>query len=143
MDATTNTGETRADKRTPKVTRTAEEPTDAENLSPPQTKRKGKSAQARGQGRETDATTHAEEGTLHATGTTDETRDKATTTKLARRRGAAAETAKPDEGEGDRGDVPWYVPNLEDLHLREVYGDWVHGNPGTHLDGGVKEDRMW
>ena len=32
------------------------------------------------------------------------------------------------------------VPTPEDLRLREVYGDWVHGNPGTHLDGGVSED---
>ena len=36
-----------------------------------------------------------------------------------------------------------YVPTPEDLRLREVYGDWVHGNPGTHLDGGVKEDGLW
>ena len=31
----------------------------------------------------------------------------------------------------------------EDLRLREVYGDWVHGNPGTHLDGGIAEDGTW
>ena len=36
--------------------------------------------------------------------------------------------------------MPRYVPNPEDLRLWEVYGDWVHGNPGTHLDGGVKDD---
>ena len=36
-----------------------------------------------------------------------------------------------------------YIPTPEDLRLREVYGDWVHGNPGTHLDGGVKEDGLW
>ena len=28
-----------------------------------------------------------------------------------------------------------YVPSL-----REVYGDWVHANPGTHLDGGIRDD---
>ena len=36
--------------------------------------------------------------------------------------------------------MPGYVPTPEDLRLREVYGDWVHGNPGTHLDGGIAED---
>ena len=39
--------------------------------------------------------------------------------------------------------MPGYVPTLVDLRLREVYGDWVHGNPGTHLDGGIPEDRLW
>ena len=36
-----------------------------------------------------------------------------------------------------------YAPTPEDLRLREVYGDWVHGNPGTHLDGGISEDGRW
>ena len=44
------------------------------------------------------------------------------------------------EGEGERGDVLGYVPTPEDLRSREVYGDRVHGNPGTHLDGGVNDD---
>ena len=67
--------------------------------------------------------TRDEEGTLHATGTADKTTDEATTTKRkgtktqARRRGAEAETAKPEEGEGERGDVPGYVPTPEDLRL--------------------------
>ena len=39
--------------------------------------------------------------------------------------------------------MPGYVPTPEDLSLREVYRDWVHGNPGTHLDGGVVDDRAW
>ena len=122
--------------------------------SPPPTKRKGKAALARGQGRGEDATTHAgttrdKGGASHATGTADETKDESTTPKRkgtktpARRKGAAAETAKPEEGEGEKGDVSGYVPTPEDLPLREVYGDWVHGNPGTHLDGGVKEDGLW
>ena len=81
--------------------------------------------------------------------TADETSAEATTTKRTgtktqarQRRGAAAETEKPDEGEGEKGDVPRYAPTPEDLRLREVYGDWVHGNPGTHLDRGVKEDGL-
>ena len=57
--------------------------------------------------------------------------------------GAAAEMAKPDKGEEEKGDVPEYVPTPEDLCLREVYGEWVHGTLGTHLDGGVKEDGLW
>ena len=39
--------------------------------------------------------------------------------------------------------MPKYVLTLEDLRLREVYGEWVHGNPGTHLDGGIAEDGTW
>ena len=46
----------------------------------------------------------------------------------------------PEDGEGTAGDVPGYEPTLEDLCLREVYGDWVHANPGTHLDGGVRDN---
>ena len=60
----------------------------------------------------------------------------------ARRKGVADVTEESAEGEGARGDVPGYVPTPEDLRLREVYRDWVHGNPGTHLDGGVAEDGM-
>ena len=52
-------------------------------------------------------------------------------------------TKESAEGEGARGDVPGYIPTPEDLRLREVYGDWVHGNPGTHLDSSVAEDGLW
>ena len=47
------------------------------------------------------------------------------------------------DGEGEIGDALGYVPTPEDLCLREVYGDWVHENPGTHLDGGVADDWTW
>ena len=43
-------------------------------------------------------------------------------------------------GEGESGDETGYLPTLEDLRLREVYGDWVDGNPGTHMDGGITDD---
>ena len=36
-----------------------------------------------------------------------------------------------------------YNPTPEDLRVREVYGDWVHANTGTHLDGGVHNDSAW
>ena len=39
--------------------------------------------------------------------------------------------------------MPGYILIPEDLRLRELYRDWVHGNPGTHLDGGVKDDSAW
>ena len=53
-------------------------------------------------------------------------------------------TAKPPEdGEGAAGDVPGYQPTPEDLRLREVYGDWVQANTGTHLDRGVRDDLVW
>ena len=39
--------------------------------------------------------------------------------------------------------MPGYVPTPEELRLREVYGDWVHGNPGMHLDGVFAEDGLW
>ena len=39
--------------------------------------------------------------------------------------------------------MPGYALTLEDLRLWEVYRDWVQGNLGTHLDGGIAEDRMW
>ena len=45
--------------------------------------------------------------------------------------------------EGTAGDVTGYQPTPEDLRLREVYGDWVHANLGTHLDGGVRDDLAW
>ena len=61
----------------------------------------------------------------------------------ARRKGSVEVMEESAEGKGARGDVPGYVPTLEDPRLREVYGDWVHGNPGTHLDGVVAEDGLW
>ena len=52
----------------------------------------------------------------------------------------------PAEDEGGEGDDPGYTPTLEDLCLQEVYGYWVHANPGTHLDGGIGdnvEGQVW
>ena len=93
----------------------------------------------------------AAEGTSNISGTTDATSGETTTTEgigpttttnpTRRRRGP--KDAPADDGEGEKGDVPGYTPTPEDLRLREVYGDWVHGNPGTHLDGGISEDGRW
>ena len=59
---------------------------------------------------------------------------------MSKRRGDVDATGDTADGEGESGDVPRYVPIPEDLRLREVYGDWVHGNLGTHLDGGIADD---
>ena len=36
-----------------------------------------------------------------------------------------------------------YTPTPEDLSLREVYGDWFHSNPGTHLDSSIGDYVAW
>ena len=53
---------------------------------------------------------------------------------------ASGHTSTPLEGEGTAGDETGYTPTPEDLCLQEVYGDWVHANPSTHLDGGIRDD---
>lgn len=40
-------------------------------------------------------------------------------------------------------DTPGYVMKAVDHKLKEVYGDYLHQNDGTHLHGGVKDDKMW
>ena len=60
-----------------------------------------------------------------------------------RRRGDADATGDTADGEEGSGNVLMYVPTPEDLRIWEVYGDWVHGHPGTHLYGGVKDDSAW
>ena len=49
----------------------------------------------------------------------------------------------PEEGEGAAGDEPGYTPTPEDLHIQEVYGYWVHANPGTHVDRGICDNSAW
>ena len=56
-------------------------------------------------------------------------------------RGADNLTTATMEGEGIEGDEPGYNANPEDLRLWEVYGDWVHANPGTHLYGMTTRSR--
>ena len=53
------------------------------------------------------------------------------------RRSGIDQTLNPEDREGERGDIPGYTPTLKDLYLLEVYRDWAHANPGTHLDGGI------
>ena len=57
---------------------------------------------------------------------------------------ADGNTAKtPVEGEGTARDEPGYTPTPEDLRLREVCGDWVHVNPCTDLDRGIRNKSAW
>jgi hypothetical protein len=41
------------------------------------------------------------------------------------------------------GDLPGAVISEADLKLLDVYGDYIHQNDGTQLDGGVKDDGAW
>jgi hypothetical protein len=45
----------------------------------------------------------------------------------------------PDVG----ADLPGYSITDADRKLDEVYGDHVHDNDGTHLSGGINDDRLW
>ena len=47
------------------------------------------------------------------------------------------------ELKGAAGDKTCYTPTPEDLRLREVYGNWVHAKPGTHLAGAVMPLRRY
>ena len=65
-----------------------------------------------------------------------------TTSRVERRLGGD-HTPEPADGDRERGDFPGNTPIPEDLRLQEVYGDWVHANPDTHLDGGIRYSEMW
>ena len=64
-------------------------------------------------------------------------------TSSAERQEGADQTTQPADGEGEKGGDPGYTLTPEGLHLRDVYGDWVHANPGTHLDGRIEDDVAW
>jgi hypothetical protein len=46
-------------------------------------------------------------------------------------------------GENAVGDLPGAIISEADRMLDKVYGDHVHQNPGTHLNGGIEDDAMW
>ena len=48
-------------------------------------------------------------------------------------------TVVPDVG----ADLPTYILTEADKLLDSIYGDHVHDNDGTHLDGGIATDRLW
>jgi hypothetical protein len=41
------------------------------------------------------------------------------------------------------GNFPDAIISDADRMMDKVYGDHVHQNPGTHLDGGIADDTMW
>jgi hypothetical protein len=41
------------------------------------------------------------------------------------------------------GDLPGATILEADLKLMKVYGDYIHQNDGTHLDGGLQDDSVW
>ena len=43
----------------------------------------------------------------------------------------------------DEGDLQEFCLSAPHVTLFGVYHVWVHQNPGTHLDGGIKEDIKW
>ena len=56
------------------------------------------------------------------------------------RRGRSDQLLDQEDSKGERGDILGYTPTPEDLRLQEVYRDWVHANPGTHLHGVIRDD---
>eukprot|EP00978_Attheya_sp_CCMP212_P030174 scaffold109998_cov63-Attheya_sp.AAC.3 len=54
-----------------------------------------------------------------------------------------ATTESDDQEELPIGDLPNQVPTDTDRKLMGVYGDYVHQNDGTHLDGGIAYDKIW
>jgi hypothetical protein len=56
--------------------------------------------------------------------------------------------AGEDSVDGGLGEVevlnfPDAIISDADRMMDKVYGDHVHQNPGTHLDGGIADDTMW
>ena len=66
-----------------------------------------------------------------------------TETIRAERRGGSDQPLDQEDGEGRRGGLPGYTPTTEDLRIKEVYGEWVHGKPDTHLHGGIGFYGAW
>ena len=40
-------------------------------------------------------------------------------------------------------DLPVFTPEREHLLLQGVYGDFLHHNDGSHLDGGIADNAAW
>jgi hypothetical protein len=41
------------------------------------------------------------------------------------------------------GDLPIATFLEVDRMLEDVYGNHIHQNPGTHLNGGITDDKLW
>jgi hypothetical protein len=53
------------------------------------------------------------------------------------------EAEEPEATTTDDADLPGYERSEVDLVLDMVFGDHVHQNNGSHLDGGIIDDSMW
>ena len=51
--------------------------------------------------------------------------------------------ANPHPEERQNGDLPDAILSEADRMIDKVFGDHVHQNPGTHLDGGIADDADW
>ena len=78
--------------------------------------------------------------TTNATDSVDATRERG---EGYRRRKSGQKHDDTFGGRRDGGGQSGYTPTPEDLRLREFYGDWVHVNHGTHLDGGIRNNLAW
>ena len=82
----------------------------------------------------------------------EKTRDKSNETSTAKKDTAQLQS---DDESGDEqeeievetvfpiGDLPGAEVSAADLKLMDVYGDYIHQNDGSHLDGGIKDDAVW
>ena len=43
----------------------------------------------------------------------------------------------------ENADLPGFTPERAHLLLQGVYGDFLHHNEGSHLDGGITDDATW
>ena len=43
----------------------------------------------------------------------------------------------------ENADQPDFAPESAHLLLQELYGDYLHHNNGSHLDGGVVDNAIW
>ena len=43
----------------------------------------------------------------------------------------------------EKADLPVFTPEHVHLLLQKVYGDFLHHNDGSHLEGGIADDALW
>ena len=53
------------------------------------------------------------------------------------------ESFEPPNVRHPNSDAPDYVASSADMLLQDIYGDYVHANSGTQLDGGIEDDKLW
>ena len=86
-----------------------------------------------------------EEGTIADGGTGDGGEENAAADRRRELAGGedVSSLAPPKVLTEEGADLPGYAPSAADLKLQAVLGDYPHQNDGTHLDGGVRDDKVW